>query len=287
MDKSNVRRDTLDPNRPFPFSQGVLQDFDDCARRFQLRYLLQLAWPAPQAEPVQENEQHIRRGERFHRLAHQALLDVPLERLAASAQADADPQLAVWWSNFARLLPTVQAGERHPECILSAPLGKHRLLARFDLIQHLPDENRFVIWDWKTSPVRSKRAWLEQRMQTRVYPYMLASAGKSLNGGQDIAPEQIEMVYWFAAHPDQPERIEYTAQLHQRNQRALLGMLREIESMQAEQFVKTTDEKQCRFCVYRSLCERGIGAGNFAEREEEPASNEIDLDFDQIAEISF
>ena len=161
MDRSKQRLETLDPNAPFNFSQASLQDYSDCARRFQLRYLRQLAWPAPQVEPIQENEQHIRRGERFHRLVQQALLGVPLEPLAEAAAADPDPDLLIWWENFNRLLPTLLTGERHVEMLLSAPTGRHRISAKYDLIQTFPDEKRAVIWDWKTSQsnIRGAHGW--------------------------------------------------------------------------------------------------------------------------------
>lgn len=288
MDRSKLRRETLDTGQPFAFSQASLQDFDECARRFQLRYLLRLTWPAPQAEPVQEHERHIRRGERFHRLAQQALSGIPLERLDELAQADADPDLATWWDNFTRLLPTLQQGKQRSELMLSAPLGKHRLLAQYDLIQVYPDEKRAVIWDWKTSPNRPKRAWLENRLQTRVYPYLLARAGAGLNGGVAFDPGKIEMIYWFAAFPHQPERFEYGAKQLQRDERSLLGRIRTLEEMQAEQFVKTEDERLCRFCVYRSLCERGAEAGSLAESGiEGDLAAGLDFDFDQVGEIQF
>ena len=38
----------------FHFSQGSLQDYVDCPRRFQLRYMMKLAWPAVEAEPAVE-----------------------------------------------------------------------------------------------------------------------------------------------------------------------------------------------------------------------------------------
>jgi hypothetical protein len=40
----------------FQFSQTSLQDFSDCQRRFQLRYLQEQDWPAPVAEPMAEME---------------------------------------------------------------------------------------------------------------------------------------------------------------------------------------------------------------------------------------
>jgi hypothetical protein len=288
MDQSKLRRETLDPQEPFSFSQASLQDYTDCARRFQLRYLKHLSWPAAQAEPVQENERHIRRGERFHRLAQQALLGIPLERLAEIAAADPDPELASWWDSFTGLLPSLQTGERHVELQLSAPLGRHRLLAQFDLVQVFTDEKRVVIWDWKTSLARPKRAWLEGRLQTIIYPYLLARAGAWLNGGQPFSAEQIEMVYWFTGFPHDPERLTSTPASFKRAEKTLTALVKEIEGLKAEEYEKTPDEKACRFCVYRSLCERGTAAGTLtesADADQPPA--EIEIDFDQIGEISF
>ncbi len=287
MDRSKNRPDTLDPNQPFSFSQASLQDYGDCARRFQLRYLRQLAWPAPQAEPVQENEQHIRRGERFHRLAQQALLGVPLEPLADAAAADPDPQLLTWWDHFGHLLPELLKGERQVELLLSAPLGQHRISAKYDLIQVFPAEQRAVIWDWKTSLKHPRRAWLEKRLQTRIYPYILSRAGAWMLAGSPFIPENIEMIYWFSGFPEQPEKFQYTADQFRRDEKFLGGLIAEIESLRPEQFPKTEDEKACQFCVYRSLCERGVSAGLLTESETDPEGGEIDINFDQIGEISF
>ena len=55
----------------FMFSQGSLQDYTDCARRFRLRYLDRLAWPAAVAEPADEYELQAAEGAAFHRLVHQ------------------------------------------------------------------------------------------------------------------------------------------------------------------------------------------------------------------------
>ena len=40
----------------FRFSQGSLQDYVDCQRRFQLRYVVNQSWPDVQAEPLMELE---------------------------------------------------------------------------------------------------------------------------------------------------------------------------------------------------------------------------------------
>lgn len=81
----------------FQFSQGSLQDFVDCHRRFQLRYLERLAWPALQTEPAIEAERHMRQGALFHRMVQAYLLGVPAESLAGLIQ---DEDLERWWGNY-------------------------------------------------------------------------------------------------------------------------------------------------------------------------------------------
>ncbi|MGC1378508.1 MAG: PD-(D/E)XK nuclease family protein, partial [Anaerolineales bacterium] len=56
---------------PFTFSQSSLQDYVDCARRFQLRYIEHLQWPAVETAPVLENERRQLEGQQFHRMAQQ------------------------------------------------------------------------------------------------------------------------------------------------------------------------------------------------------------------------
>lgn len=290
MDKSRSHPETLREVQPFTFSQSSLQDFSDCPRRFQLRYLFQLSWPAPIAEPIQENERLTRAGERFHNLARQALLGVSLDALHESVLASGESNLPLWWQHFLQLLPLLQVGECRPEYSVSVPMGEHRLLAKFDLVQYFATEQRAVIWDWKTSLHRPPRARLEKRWQTHLYPYLLARTGLPRLGNASLTPSGIEMVYWFPHTPDQPERFLYSEEQFQRDEESLQAILAEINRRQPSQFEQTADERHCHFCVYRSLCERGIQAGSLEEMEgdiDAPGESSLDLNFDQIGEIAF
>jgi hypothetical protein len=273
----------------FEFSQSSLQDFIDCRRRFQLRYLERVSWPAVQAEPIRENEQHILRGERFHRLAQQYLLGIPAYKLSRMAAVDDDEHLQEWWENFLAAIPSQLDGQKHIEETLSAPLGRFRLLAKYDLVVLNADGNA-VIYDWKTSTRRPKRTWLASRMQTKIYPYLLRQAGATLRQGHPLSASQISMVYWFAG-PDQPaERFEYTEGQFEHDHNDLLNLVNEIGALQKEQFTLTTDEAACRFCVYRSLCERGTQGGDLSLAEDELTSESarsLDFSLEQIGEISF
>ena len=118
----------------FQFSQASLQDFVTCARRFKLRYLDELRWPAVETEPVAEAERLARLGTDFHRVVHQHLVGLDVDTLTATL-ALAEPDLKSWWHNYLAYRPPELTGARlYPELSLSTPLQGYRLLARFDVL---------------------------------------------------------------------------------------------------------------------------------------------------------
>lgn len=256
-------------------SQGKLQDYVDCPRRFQLRYVVQRAWPAPQAEPLVEVERHMRLGQTFHRLVHQHVLGIPTDVLARTIS---DPDLARWWHNYLTVPPPdLPTALRRSEVVLSAPLSGHRLVAKYDLIAMTPGE-RAVIVDWKTSRRRPARSALENRLQTRLYRYLLVEAGAPLNAGRPISPEQVEMVYWFADFPARSEHFPYDAVQFMADGDYLSDLMSQIEQRSEEVWPLTADEDCCRFCRYGSLCERRADAGAPDELDDEQEILSIDLD---------
>lgn len=269
----------------FQFSQASLQDYADCPRRFYLRYLRRVTWPAVEAEPVLRHEAHMQRALDFHRMVHQHLLGVSEARLTAQA---GEGDLRVWWENYLAAQPADIEGEHFPELTLSAPLAGYRLIAQYDLVVLTPD-GRALIFDWKTSRKRTSRRWLMERLQTRVYRYLLVQAGGHLRAAS-IDPSSVTMIYWFANFPHDPERLLYDAEQHAGDETTLHQMIAEIRDRSDEdEFALTDDEQRCRFCPYRSLCDRGQEAGDFEAMEElEPERvGAFDLDFDQVAEVEF
>jgi CRISPR/Cas system-associated exonuclease Cas4 (RecB family) len=280
----------------FQFSQSSLQDYLDCQRRFQLRYLQRRTWPAVEAEPALQNELTLQRGAQFHQLVHQYLAGVPAEKLTRSVEAD--ETLSRWWGNFSSQAVLHETGyKRYPEISLSAPLGDHRLVAKYDTLavkqpgaQGSAGPIHAKIYDWKTSRQRPKRTWLADRLQTRVYPYLLVRAGAQVNDGQPIPAGQIEMIYWFSNFPDQPARFPYSQDQFETDERYLRGLIQQIKAMGAETAPLTEELSRCRFCVYRSLCDRGVKAGPLEEMNdfsEAQPGFDLELDFDQIAEIEY
>jgi hypothetical protein len=268
----------LDLPAPFAFSQSSLQDYTDCARRFQLRYIEQLQWPAVETAPVLENERRQIEGQQFHRLVQQNLLGLPAEKLARMAFTE---NLSRWWEHFLTHNPVPQGSHLSPEATLSAPLGQHRIMAKYDLIAI--KDGKAVIFDWKTYHKRPKDVWMSERMQTKVYCALLVEAGKHLNSGKPFAPEQIEMIYWYADFPDEPSKFIYNTTQYKHDWDRLTKLVSEINAKQS--FPLTDDEKKCSYCPYRSYCERGIKAGEGEDLEDEMKAADITLE--QIQEIEF
>jgi CRISPR/Cas system-associated exonuclease Cas4 (RecB family) len=263
------------------FSQSSLQDYVDCARRFQLRYLERLSYPAVESEPALENEKHQQEGEYFHRLVQQHLIGIPDEQVSKLANT---PNLQRWWDNWKDFRNLQNLGSLYTEATLSAPLGNFRLLAKYDLIS--VNDGKAIIYDWKTYRRRPRNEWLSARMQTRVYRALLVNAGAHLNNGQPFEPEQIEMIYWFADFPNEPARFPYTSAQYKRDWDTFTKLVDEITS--ASSYPLTDDRQKCAYCTYRSYCERGIRAGDMDQSEAEMEAEELfDVNFEQIGEIAF
>jgi len=272
------------PNSLTTLSQSSLQDYVDCPRRFQLRYVDRLSYPAIESEPTLENEKHQQEGEYFHRLVQQHLIGIPAEQISKVANT---PNLQRWWENFLAQPDFRNLGDFGsllPEATLSAPLGKFRLLAKYDLIAIAKD--KVTIYDWKTYRKRPRNEFLSARMQTRVYRALLVHAGAHLNHNAPFEPEQIEMIYWFSDFPNEPARFAYTSAQYKRDWDLLLKLSDEIKS--ASLYPLTDDRTKCLFCPYRSYCERGVRAGDADQAEAEVEAEELfDVNFEQIGEIAF
>jgi hypothetical protein len=224
----------------------------------------------------------MERGSEFHLLVQRHLSGVAEETIAP-----ADALLGEWWNAYLNYPPPNLPEEtRLPEVILSTAVGDQRLVARFDLLAITPGK-RVVIVDWKTSHHPPSRARMAVRMQTRIYPYVLVEAGEHLFGGP-LKPEQVSLVYWFSQKPTDPFTFTYDAAQHESNRIEIAGIIEEITTSKNVVWPLTDNiEKQCAYCVYRSLCDRDVKAGDFAASEEQFAELDFDFDLDQIDEIAF
>jgi CRISPR/Cas system-associated exonuclease Cas4 (RecB family) len=268
----------------FQFSQNNLQDYVDCPRRFQLRYVLMQPWPGLITSSPHDFEEQMRRGARLHHLAHQYFLDLDV----ASLEDTIDDQiLKEWWHTFLhRPPPGLPQGVRAPEVILTAPLADYRLMAKIDLLATDPGQ-RLVVVDWKTVRHPPSPAVLKKRLQTIVYRYLAVEAGATFNDGQLPRPEQVEMIYWFAQQGGATRRFPYDARQHEASGEVLTTLVDEITAQHDPIWSLTTDERNCRFCNYRSLCERGVTAGFLQDLDDDLELPGLEIDLEQIAEVEF
>jgi len=265
---------------PFTFSQSSLQDYSDCARRFYLRFMEQLVWPAIESEPVLENERKRQEGEIFHRLIQQFWLGLPAKKLGEIAIT---ANLGEWWTNFMNYDFNLGGASTFPELSLSMQIGKHRLTAKYDLVVVM--DNRTTIFDWKTYKKRPREENLAASFQTRVYRFLMVKAGGFLNSESGtIQPDKVEMVYWLANFPNYPIRLPYSSQQFDRDEIILNNIITQIEA--ETDFPLTPDEKKCNYCVYRSYCDRGVSA-LILQDEDESGEEFTTLDLNNVSEIEY
>ena len=271
----------------FVFSQGSLQAYLDCPRLFQLHYLLAVAWPALDLEPQLEGERQREQGRAFHQLLQQHAQGIP-ESLLSTLEFDED--VVEWWNSYLKTPPQMPTELVRAEVGLSVPIGGYRLMARYDRVGADPGK-RIVIVDWKTGWKLPPYAWLEKRLQTRVYRYVMTLAGTAFNGGVPPEAEQIEMIYWYANHPERVMRFPYDREQFEADSVYLCRLIEEIAARDEANWELTDGTARCSFCHYRSLCKRGRLAGAFDDLEDDEQAPDdewdFDLDLEQMAEVVF
>ena len=242
----------------FIFSQSNLQTFSYCRRRFFLRYVKKLVWPA-QLVSDQNYIQDREAGGRFHRLVHQHFLGFETTLLRQVAAADPDQRVMTWLEAFLSSPVARLEGNLEPETLYTTTLLDHPLSAKVDLLQ--VSEGTVKIYDWKTSRRLPKVSVLKKQAQSIVYPLVVSR----IFGEDDTIgnPESLTMVYWEANFPDQPIEIVSRQKDWQAFESDIVALIELILSLKEEEFVRTIEVRKCSWCEYRSYCYRGKAAGSF------------------------
>jgi CRISPR/Cas system-associated exonuclease Cas4 (RecB family) len=268
-------------------SQSNLQDFSECPRRFELKVIDNISWPAAYLEPLSQLEQATEIGNKFHQICHQFFTGIDQDSISRNIS---NPDLKIMWESFFTFAKGLQDENRFPEIILSTPFLGHQLIAKYDLVLKT-NNGKFIIYDWKTSTKKPTRTLLSQRFQTFLYPYILVKTGNSIFKKVQPAPKNISMNYWYPMSSDPEEIFPYSDTLYSENTAQLTEIISEIDGYvnSGRIFPMTIDRKLCGKCVYRSLCERGIQASKFdpiTEIDGEDLSG-VHFDLDNISEIDF
>ncbi len=273
----------MDTNR-FSYSAKKIQDFIDCERRFELRYILNQSCPAITSEPILEIESNIKKGNEFHYLVHQFFSGVPEKTLRETIHDDI---MIKWFDNFLSFYKTLKVKSIFSEFPLNAQIGENKLTAVYDLI-YLNENEEVGIIDWKTSKYIPKKTTLALKVQSILYPFILHEVSEEFLPGSHFPPEKISMRYWYPASPEDDFVFPYGHAVHEDNRVFLENIFSEIQEKKIGKFELTKDENKCGFCPYRSLCSRGITASNFLESKvHNMDESNISPNFDHLPEIPF
>lgn len=230
----------------FQYTQSKLQDFMDCPRRFQLKYLEGQRWPAPVTIPQEKFEAAMQRGQRIHQMIerHQSGVSLPILKKSIVG----DDNLERWLSRYEQLYHDLSIFDTSmTETVLSMNLNGYQILAKFDWLG--VRDSRLVAIDWKTGKLPSAEQ-LKRRMQTVVYLLVLYRAGGALfNRMID------EFILRYVSLETREERIfTVTAASVAEFEQQILSV---IEGINSSSFNKVESERPCLYCVYRGLCGRG------------------------------
>lgn len=253
------------------FSHYKLTALQTCQRRFQLRYLERLAWPAALSDRAYELA--LLRGSRFHQRLHRHFLG-----LNAAEEASGDPALENWWRAFLAHGPALPPDKHLPELQLSVPMGDHLLVGRFDLLVTGPDH--WHIYDWKTESRPRPIETLRQDWQTRLYLALAVEGAPAL--GRQVAPEQVRMTYWQANAPSEPPTtFVYGQAWHAETWAKLQEMVAAIDRQLGDEgaWPLTEDLEQCRRCPYQAICQRQAPEMDLTSWEQEPDETSLVPDF--------
>jgi hypothetical protein len=250
----------------FVFSQNNLQLYVDCKHRFYLHEILKLDWPANDSEPVKIQEERMMLGTQFHLICSQYFSGIPAEKVEESIQS---PEIMKWWRSFLDfgLMPSP---DLIPEKAITVPFSGYHLTAHFDLLQKKSNDT-YVIFDWKTNTKYPPHQRVAERMQTLIYPVVLDFFLRSKSKDKPL-DSRIEMIYWYPEFPDKPHRFTFTRETLEYQKTSLHDLIVEISQNSAENFSLTDEIDRCKYCQYRSYCNRGIMAGEYMDHEIDDSS---------------
>lgn len=248
-------------------TQTQISAYERCKRSYYLQYIRELAWPVEKS-PRKEME----RGADFHLLVRQLIMGFPESALLMPSD---DEKIRAWMERFQQnhVLRGYEQifAEKEATALFSGVLW----LGKFDALALMQD--RITVYDWKTTGHRGDEADYLRSPQTRLYRFLaMTCAPRLLGGGMHRIPaENIEMVYWFPEHPDEPVRLPYSEDAWQEDMTYLRLKARELCSEDETDYPCTADGRRCRFCSFETYCFPDKAAADLPDASAEDPQTEL------------
>ena len=227
-------------------TQTQIGAYERCKRCYFLKYVRELAWPVER-----NSRQEMRRGADFHLLVRQMIMGFPHETLLLPA---GDEKIVKWVGNFQENMPLKGFERVFAEKEVTSLYSDVLWLGKFDALAI--EDDRIVIFDWKTTDHRADPAEYRESPQTRLYRFLAKTCAPRLIGAglHGIPAENIEMVYWFPEHPGDPIRLPYSESAYQEDMTWLRLKAREMSSEAEADYPCRENLRACRFCDYETYC---------------------------------
>lgn len=262
------------------FSASSLRTYQTCQLKFKRRYIDGLFWPDDWVRGEEKKETQ-RLGQLFHTLAHRYYLR---GRVVDSKEV-MDEQVAKWLERLVDFRPYNEQDKFLAEHRLQFNRAELKLMAKYDLLQ-ITEDDRAVIYDWKTYQSNSKVSFLKRSLQTIVYRYLLVKAGGDYAKNNKWEPQEITLIYWNPRFPDDSTRLPYSEEQFRRDEQKiekLVAEIRDTEFAVDEDILATSEKNNCLSCEYRPIC-HGEPALEIEPKEEDL---ELTEDWDDIEAITF
>jgi hypothetical protein len=257
----------------FYFSQHSLDIFRTCPIRFKKKYIDGLYWSSGN----NRWDQRMQKGRYFHLMAERHFSGIPLRMEFFEEYGE----LNEWIDALKRLKPEDGKSTYYPEYQIKIRDGDMLLQAKYDLVV-ADTNNSITIYDWKTEPYPLKKQHMKNRLQTRVYPYVMVKGGERLIG-REVKPEDVVMVYWQPTHPDVRLTFSYSQAQFEEDQAFLRDTIQKILNFDYHKYQEIQSKEYCPSCEYNFLCN-----GQQVKHNEIFMEQDIELaDWDDIPEFVF
>ena len=259
------------------FSQLALTVYDKCKLKFRRRYIDGLFWPADWSGNKEQKEM-VEKGRKFHLLAQRYFARG--ENIQKEYLTD---ELVQWFSRLKEFRPYNDVDIFKAEYDLRINKNTLKLVSKYDLLYIDERSNRFIIYDWKTNKKKLNANKLKDKLQTRVYLFVLKESIVNVFSKKNISYDDISIIYWNPRYPRQNNKITYTENMYKSDREFIKSKIKEIKSLSYDEFNAVSDEKTCKYCEYRPIC-HGKEAKEIDIEEDDI---DLELDWDSVDEISF